>query len=47
VQLVNVKKGQSLHVASRPASASPAVGSAAKHAEQQKAVVEAALGVLK
>jgi 2-oxoglutarate dehydrogenase E1 component len=45
VQLV--KKGQTLHVASRPASASPAVGSAAKHAEQQKAVVEAALGELK
>jgi 2-oxoglutarate dehydrogenase E1 component len=45
VQLV--KKGQSLHVASRPASASPAVGSAAKHAEQHKAVVEAALGELK
>jgi 2-oxoglutarate dehydrogenase E1 component len=42
-----VKKGQTLHVASRPASASPAVGSAAKHAEQQKAVVEAALGELK
>jgi 2-oxoglutarate dehydrogenase E1 component len=47
VQLVNVKKGQTLHVASRPASASPAVGSAAKHAEQHKAVVEAALGELK
>jgi len=46
VQLVNVKKGQTLHVASRPASASPAVGSAAKHAEQHKAVVEAALGEL-
>ena len=45
VQLV--KKGQSLHVASRPASASPAVGSAAKHVEQHKAVVEAALGELK
>ena len=42
-----VKKGQSLHVASRPASASPAVGSAAKHAEQQIAVVEAALGAIK
>jgi len=45
VQLV--KKGQSLHVASRPASASPAVGSLAVHAEQQKAVVEAALGAFK
>jgi 2-oxoglutarate dehydrogenase E1 component len=42
-----VKKGQSLHVVSRPASASPAVGSAAKHAEQQKQLVAAALGTLK
>ena len=41
-----LKKGQSLHVASRPASSSPAVGYAAKHAVQQKAVVEAALGTL-
>ncbi len=41
------KKGQSLHVVSRPASASPAVGSAAKHAEQQKAIIEIALGALK
>ncbi len=40
-----LKKGQSLHVASRPASASPAVGSLAKHTEQQKAVVEFALGL--
>ena len=42
-----IKKGQSLHCASRPASASPAVGSPAKHAEQQKAVIDAALGPLK
>ncbi|GAB1393466.1 2-oxoglutarate dehydrogenase E1 component [Rhodocyclaceae bacterium] len=42
-----VGKGQSLHVVARPASASPAVGSAAKHAEQQKAIVETALGTLK
>jgi 2-oxoglutarate dehydrogenase E1 component len=42
-----VKKGQSLHVVSRPASASPAVGSAAVHAEQQKRIVETALGGLK
>jgi len=42
-----VRKGQSLHVASRPASASPAVGSAAVHAEQQKKIVATALGTLK
>ncbi|MCF8199267.1 MAG: 2-oxoglutarate dehydrogenase E1 component [Sulfuritalea sp.] len=42
-----VTKGQSLHCVSRPASASPAVGSAAKHVEQQKIVVETALGSLK
>ena len=42
-----VTKGQSLHCVSRPASASPAVGSPAKHAEQQKIVVETALGSLK
>ena len=42
-----IKKGQSLHVVSRPASASPAVGSAAVHAEQQKRIVETALGALK
>ncbi|MHB1428401.1 MAG: 2-oxoglutarate dehydrogenase E1 component [Rhodocyclaceae bacterium] len=42
-----VRKGQSLHVVSRPASASPAVGSAAVHAEQQKRIVETALGALK
>jgi 2-oxoglutarate dehydrogenase E1 component len=39
-----LKKGQTLQLASRPASASPAVGSAAKHLEQQQAVVDAALG---
>ncbi|MDP1527248.1 MAG: 2-oxoglutarate dehydrogenase E1 component [Rhodocyclaceae bacterium] len=42
-----VKKGQSLHVVARPASASPAVGSAAKHAEQLKVLVETAFGPLK
>ncbi|MDI6749406.1 MAG: 2-oxoglutarate dehydrogenase E1 component [Rhodocyclaceae bacterium] len=42
-----IKKGQSLHVVARPASASPAVGSAAVHAEQQKKIVETALGALK
>jgi 2-oxoglutarate dehydrogenase E1 component len=42
-----VRKGQSLHVVSRPASASPAVGSAAVHAEQLKIIVETALGTLK
>ncbi len=42
-----VKKGQSLHVVSRPASASPAVGSTAKHAEQQKQLIATALGALK
>ena len=42
-----LKKGQSLHCVSRAASASPAVGSAAKHTEQQKVVVETALGSLK
>jgi len=42
-----VKKGQTLHVVARPASASPAVGSAALHAQQQKDIVETALGTLK
>jgi len=42
-----LKKGQTLSVVSRPASASPAVGSAAKHAEQQKQIIAAALGALK
>jgi len=44
--LQQIKKGQSLYVVARPASASPAVGSAAKHAEQQKALIEQALGDL-
>jgi len=38
-------KGQTLDVAARPASASPAVGYAAKHTIQQEEVVNAALGV--
>ncbi len=37
-------KGQTLEVAARPASASPAVGYAAKHVVQQKEVIDAALG---
>ena len=40
-----IKKGQTLDVVARPASASPAVGYAAKHALQQKAVINAALGI--
>ena len=40
-----LKKGQTLDVVARPASASPAVGYAAKHAIQQEEVVNAALGV--
>ncbi len=40
-----LKKGQTLSVVSRPASASPAVGYAAKHVLQQSAVVRAALGI--
>ena len=40
-----LKKGQTLDVVARPASASPAVGYAAKHALQQKEVVSAALGI--
>jgi 2-oxoglutarate dehydrogenase E1 component len=40
-----LKKGQTLDVAARPASASPAVGYAAKHAVQQEEVVKTALGV--
>jgi 2-oxoglutarate dehydrogenase E1 component len=34
-----------LDVSSRPASASPAVGSAKVHAQQQQALVLAALGI--
>jgi 2-oxoglutarate dehydrogenase E1 component len=40
-----LKKGQTLDVAARSASASPAVGYAAKHVIQQQEVVNAALGV--
>ncbi len=40
-----LKKGQTLDVVSRAASASPAVGYAAKHVIQQKEVVNAALGI--
>jgi 2-oxoglutarate dehydrogenase E1 component len=40
-----LKKGQTLDVAARPASASPAVGYAAKHTVQQEEVINAALGV--
>jgi 2-oxoglutarate dehydrogenase E1 component len=35
-----------LHLVSRPASASPAVGYYAKHNAQQRAVIEGAFGVL-
>jgi len=42
-----VKKGQTLSVVARPPSASPAVGSAAVHAEQQKQIIASALGALK
>ena len=40
-----LKKGQTLDVVARPAAASPAVGYAAKHAIQQKELVNAALGI--
>ncbi len=40
-----VKKGQTLSVVSRPASSSPAVGYAARHQQEQKDVVETALGL--
>jgi hypothetical protein len=39
-----LRKGQELLVVSRPASASPAVGYALKHMEQQKDLIEEALG---
>ncbi|MCW5596178.1 MAG: 2-oxoglutarate dehydrogenase E1 component [Rhodocyclaceae bacterium] len=42
-----LRKGQELKVVSRPASASPAVGYAAKHMEQQKDLVNEALGTKK
>ncbi len=38
-------KGQTLGYASRPRSASPAVGYASRHAQEQQAVIETALGV--
>ncbi|HJW03138.1 MAG TPA: 2-oxoglutarate dehydrogenase E1 component [Azospira sp.] len=43
---VALKKGQTLHVVARPAAAAPAVGYLAKHVEQQKALVDEALGKL-
>jgi 2-oxoglutarate dehydrogenase E1 component len=43
----NMREDQKLFYAGRPSSASPAVGYAAKHLEQQKALVEQALGKLK
>ena len=39
----NMREGQKLAYAGRPASASPAVGYLAKHQEQQKALIEQAL----
>ncbi len=39
-----LSKGQTLQVVSRPASASPAVGYAARHAAEQKQLVDEALG---
>ncbi len=41
-----LKKGQTLHVVARPAAAAPAVGYLAKHTEQQKTLIEQALGKL-
>jgi 2-oxoglutarate dehydrogenase E1 component len=40
-----IKKGQILDAVARPSSPSPAVGYASKHAQQQKEVVNAALGI--
>ncbi len=45
--LENMTDGQKLAYAGRTASASPAVGYYAKHAEQQKALIEQAFGKLK
>ena len=43
----HLRDGETLHLASRPPAASPAVGYYSKHNEQQKALIEAALGKLK
>ena len=43
----NMSEGQRLGYAGRPASASPAVGYAHLHQEQQKALLEQAMGKLK
>ena len=43
----NMRPDQTLHYAGRPSSASPAVGYASRHAEQQKQLVEAAFGKFK
>jgi len=43
----NMREGQKLYYAGRPASASPAGGYMAKHNERQKAMVEQAFGKLK
>jgi 2-oxoglutarate dehydrogenase E1 component len=45
--LENMAEGQKLAYAGRPASASPAVGYYAKHAEQQKALIHTAFAKLK
>ena len=45
--LENMSEGSKLGYAGRPASASPAVGYAAKHIEQQKALLDAAFAKLK
>ena len=45
--LENMTTGQKLGYAGRPASASPAVGYYAKHAEQQKALLDSAFAKLK
>jgi len=42
-----MREDQKLYYAGRPSSASPAVGYAAKHLEQQKALVEQAFGKMK
>jgi 2-oxoglutarate dehydrogenase E1 component len=43
----NIREGQKLHYAGRPASASPAGGYMARHNERQKALVEQAFGKFK